>query len=74
MSKYSNKNFIYYTGIGSGNQTYFNEKEFRKLIQKNMKYFHLYGLGSELNEAVINPLFCNISLLLKLTGAIIKKY
>ena len=74
MSKYSNKNFIYYTGIGSGNQRHFNEKDFRTLIKENMKYYHLYGLDSELNQAVVNPLFCDLSLLLKLTGAIIKKY
>ena len=67
MSKLSY--MIYYNGIGSNNKTRFTEKEFRKIIKSNIRYFHLYGIGSELNEAVNNPLKCNISLLLKLTGA-----
>jgi|TARA_B110000261_G_scaffold74653_1_gene86567 hypothetical protein len=60
---------IYYTGIGSYNKKNFTEKEFRNIIKNNIRYFHLYGIGSELNEAVNNPLKCNISLLLELTGA-----
>ena len=60
---------IFYTGIGSNNKKKFTEKEFRKLIKSNIRYFHLYGIGTKLNEAVNNPLTCNILLLLELTGA-----
>jgi hypothetical protein len=66
MSKSIN---IYYTGIGSNNKTIFNEKQFRRIIHNNIYRFHLLGLESYLQEAVENPLTCDIRLLLDLTGA-----
>ena len=63
---------IYYSGIGSNNKTIFVEKEFRQIIYNNIYRFHLLGLESYLQEAVENPLICDIRLLLDLTGAYIK--
>jgi hypothetical protein len=63
---------IYYSGIGSNNKTIFGENEFRQIIYNNIYRFHLLGLESYLQDAVENPLTCNIQLLLDLTGAYIK--
>jgi hypothetical protein len=66
------KSISIYSGIGSNNKTIFGEKEFRQIIYNNIYRFHLLELESYLQEAVENPLICDIQLLLDLTGAYIK--
>jgi hypothetical protein len=64
---------IYYNGVGSNFRNYFSENEFRKIINKNIKYYSFNDMESEyynyFKEAIEDPLHCNLDILINLTGS-----
>lgn len=64
---------IYYNGVGCKFRNYLSEREFREIINKNNKYLNTNNIPKKFydyfEEAIKNPLNCNLDLLLEYAGA-----